>query len=564
MSAKFCMNCGTNLPPEAKFCCACGAPQAPVLQPDPTPPPVSAPPSPTSAPDGFVYVGDPLPKDEFKPFAPAAAPEQKKPSDKRSAIKLVKNALLLALAFVMLIMAFLPVVGFDIEELLETAGFDDVLDYIDDPDDIELRISPIKAWLLSLDALKELDEEDLLESTLTEDLEDLMNDLPDELDSKEEEITDEGIEIFNRILWIQLRLSLQGEDADLSPALAAFWVLSTVYILLAVTLFILSLLNLLSHFAPSLDHPLLSKALTTVFTLMPVVTVALLYAAISFTGTQGIFIGGGPIVILILSAVAVGMLIAHSIAFEEHQAKLRPIARIIACVLALTVVLLCFAPLVTTVISTEFRNASAKRTASIRLNSSFFNELSVSGSEKEAFDALEGSTKNQTKARLEELFSVFKIYTRKQVANGAANAEIVQMNKSLMASEGLHKLLFVFRAIPLLNLFVLLFAGFILQQSLYYLVHRSYATVCVAISRWLVVLMAVLSLALVITFVVLSSYFIDKYAPKGYEINIAAGIIALTVFSIALACVPSSVKREKRINAVRPLQLPNSYYSDRY
>lgn len=533
MATKFCINCGNGLPAEAKFCSACGAPQA-----EQEAAPVQA----ESAAMANAPVQEAVAAPVYAaPVSAPAAPKKKKKmcKEKKSwIIKLIRNSLITAISLVMLIMAFLPIVSFDVKDSLDAVGMDSLLSKIDNDDEIYFNMNAFDFAAILFDTMKSYDEDDLYDSNLKDKLSDVMDELEDEIDYDDEEISDKGIRLLDKAFTLTLRYLCQSEEVSVTPAIVVLPVMAIVYILVALAAFVLSVLNLLSCFAfgKKFADNRIFKALVSLIAIVPVVVYALFYVSTACFSPVGM--SGALVTMLVMSVVAIALLIVYSIIFEKHEAKLKPVARIVACAVAALVIGLTFAPFANSNIKSEFKNTSSKKEVSISVGANDFDSFIITESMDESLESMVDMSKSETKNELESAFDYFSYFTTKQIKNGMADSVNLQLIMMLFATEGAYVILPIFTALPILNLLVLIFAGLILWQNIKYFILREYSKKVVKTSKILAAVFAAIALALVVVFVAMLAYFTSEYGPKNYSVSVGAGFIVMLVSVIAMVCCP--------------------------
>ena len=242
--SKFCIHCGTQLVDEARFCSNCGKPQqsaeidsadvckgtpACIVEEATAEVPTATQEAPACAVEEEVSEIPTVMQKEQDSFDTVS-----KPKKKLSVPILIRNAVLLAVAVIMFAFSFAPIY----EE--EAYG-----------DELYMEVSPVNLITFMFDSFKTEDDDDLMDSPLYDEIEELSEKIQDEYDEDTEELTPRGKRLRSKCLILMYRLVLQSEEyptgiSEILPAVVSF-----IYMLLTLALLVFATLNFISSFMSS-------------------------------------------------------------------------------------------------------------------------------------------------------------------------------------------------------------------------------------------------------------------------------------------------------------------------
>ena len=225
MDTKFCCDCGTKIPATAKFCSACGERQFSIDE--------------SSGKHACVTVDK-----DYAPAKRAKVKKERKPSkfNKKGLIPLIRNSVLLVVAVLMLVMAFMPVTKISVSDAIGIVN--------DDVPELELNITPIRAISIMLSSFKSESMEDV-----EDEIYDLLGDIEEEYEDEFDELDSEGwddlnssekktiINILDTLFYRMFKLGVSVEDMSIAPQLYIAGALSLAYICAAIALLVVAILN---------------------------------------------------------------------------------------------------------------------------------------------------------------------------------------------------------------------------------------------------------------------------------------------------------------------------------
>lgn len=475
-----------------------------------------------------------------------AVSKPKKLIDKNFIITLIRNSILLIVAITVFALSFAPVFSLKMQNKIS----DDytVIDF-----DYKVNFSAIDGMVFMFDSFRSLDEEDITDSKLFEDLEELGEEfLGEDLD--------DSSGILAKCAKISYRLYLQSEECNTNLAIVLTAVISLLYVLFALAFLSVSIFNFIATFGKfTSKKDKISRATITMLAAVPslafivynsffvFIKIPNVFNIINFFGKSSVkyAMGSGTIATLIISSTAIAAITVLAFISRLHKTKSNIIKRAISATLALLVICMCFAPIATTSIRTVFEGKDKKSTANITLYSSTFANYFLSESEKEILEDKLDSLYyiDDYEEMFEEEFSLFSQYRVKDVKKGYADAE--NNNFHLLLNSVGSTYLIIPDFIALVSIFFLIIsitAGMVLQQNLIYFMSGKYSKIQLKTGKIVSLVFACIALAAVIAFVIMVCAFADFYSIRGYSLSIGAGIILLAIFAIANCCIPSKIK----------------------
>jgi len=220
--APVCKACGETLSETEKFCHNCGA----RVQPDKV---------------------EEQPREEIAiPAAPKAveAPVSPKKAKKPVTVSLIiKKSVALLLSILLMVFAFLPTltISFDPEDLYSG---------LDLGDNVYVDLTAIDAIILYSDSLQSLDYEELYDSDLGEEYDDIIDDLSqfvqveEDLESLDKEDKKDVAELLSKLYYVALRMQAQNEEFDAPSSALVSVIVAVVLFAACLAFFILATLDL--------------------------------------------------------------------------------------------------------------------------------------------------------------------------------------------------------------------------------------------------------------------------------------------------------------------------------
>ena len=395
-----CPNCSAELTEGAKFCTACGASISAQEAADATN-------APEATKESAVKK-----LSSFKDKVAKKIGDSGIISKAKSNPNLVRDAAVLLLALVMLICAFMPIVRFDQE--IELGKIEDTISF---------KISPFTSVGFLFDAMKDQTGKEISKSALYDRYEDKLEILED-ISSKAKKLTAKERNALNDILLITAKMTLRSEDTHATFSLLVSALVSLAYILLALGLFAVSVLNILSHFGGKKSlYPLALKLLAAVpFTaLIAYFTVKMPLSGLA-TGDMKVKMGGS-LALVILSLIGIIALVAYNVFTGKIKLDIKAFAyRALTVVLAIVTVCMVSAPALGATVKAEF-GGKKKQEAKVALDATAFLELETSKDEMKTIEKYLGKEKAHKDA-LTAKFASFAFYTTKQVGKGEMDSTV--------------------------------------------------------------------------------------------------------------------------------------------
>ena len=510
MSYKYCIFCGAPIAKEAVFCAECGKRQiavdeAPVEQ--------------------SQNIHTEAPTSYQAPHTEAPKPKRKLASFPLA--KVIRNSVLLLVSLIMLVRAFCPLFTYNQELLYQ---------------EVEVGYSASDGIILLFDSFANLDEEEIKETDLHERYKELYSKNFWKIFRSEEELTDSEEKTMRQLVLLAKRLDVKADTFAPTASFYAFTILSLVYILNAIALFAFALFNLLASLGRlgNSEKPML-KWTVRALSLTPVTMIATYYC-LHFSQRASYDLSDNAINILALSLTAIiSMLIIRIVLIKDSKVH-TPIARSIASTLAVVVILLSFAPIFTSAVTTLFDESSKESTATIYVKPNHFESYVFDDETRETLEEMYDTyTTEQKKSELSSWFDRFDNNTKKDVENGAAD----NINDTILVY--LWGMKIPIETIELLPLISLLFIGaligatLILWQNLSYFANNQYSTKIVILGKILSATFATLALTVSCIYLFVVQSLQDTYLPAGYDISISGGVIFLALFAFGSIFCPHNV-----------------------
>ncbi|MBQ9744812.1 MAG: hypothetical protein IJW19_06790 [Clostridia bacterium] len=553
MNTKNCTSCGAVVPANALFCTSCGAkinasavasaPQT--VQQNVAPQPVAPvqPAAPVQQPNPVYAAQRPMYNPQAVRPQPPKAPSK---LTKTGLITLIRNCAVMLMALLMVIFAFMPVTTLSVGE-----------EIIDDGPNLSVDISPIRGASLFLASIKSMDEDDVEDEykDIMDELEDKYEDSLDEFydaDEWDDLKSNEQSDILNyadEMCYQEIRLMLSLEDASVPPQVFFAGIASIVYIALAIALLIVAAFNTFATFN-LIKSPKgsLWKWTIKLITLVPAMLLLLnylysiTYASVGdedFTASMSVT----AIATLVCGFIAIAGSAVLRLIFTNQRSISTLVKRGVALVIAIVVIALAGAPIISTTAKIEPDGMSKKKEFAFSVAADIF--VGVGYYDEDTWDNIdnyyEDPTTSDKKDMFEDRFDDFEWYSKKEIENGEAD----HINKSLVMMlyfMDLGESMIVAPYIMLLQLVAVLGAVFVMWQMLQYFAYGSYSRGFTLAGKLLGLIAGVLYTIIIAVFVLFAMLAADVYAPSAFTLTIGLGLLAFGIFSIALLAMPLSPK----------------------
>ncbi len=546
---RFCSSCGTPLTEGVLFCSHCGKKietQAPA-------PLVGEAPAAES-----LDVGQAV-ENIVQPIAtPAVKKPKKKPQVKKIA-KIVRASILVALSLLMCIFAFLPIFTYeiDLEDLLGSFGGNASID-----EDLEWKVTPIDTIVFLTDSFHSETEEELEDSELYEDMEETEEALTEWISDYNEDdgIDREGHRLFRKLTYYSFRLILRSEESAFSVDLLVCAILSLIYVLLGIALFVFSVLRLLGTVLPVRlgFEKTLRRLLCAVMPVVLLHRVVLNVLFDDYVMENYVQTGSGfAYAVLALSLVGVLILMLEKLIFEGKRPKLSHVIKAsVSFVLIIIAVCVSFAPIFTGAVNVEFSNKTKKTELKKGLPLGYLSTLNIvseiDGEESEDLEYYEtwfDSGKTAMKEELSEQLSEFEDYTTGSFKRGEANEHHVSFLTKLAMSGGSPAAIRAFSFVTLLYYLAIAALGVLLWRDLLFFATLDGAKHTALLEKIFAGIFSVAGLVLVIVFICIVQNRISYFRLGSmYGFGIGAGAVSFVVFSIlAVACPTARAKKAKTL-----------------
>ena len=297
---------------------------------------------------------------------------------------LIKPGIALIVSLLLLIMAFCPIIKYEQVNVYKDYEF-----YGDDDPDIEvfktsMGISAAKYIGLFFDTLQSKSDKELKKSDLYDEMEDLEEEAWDEMeDLDDDENSTKAIEKLQlKYLYLTYRLSLQSKGISVNLVDILTLIFSIAYIVLAIALFALALLEILykvlGDMLPIKAFCGKSKLMTTIICVLPAI-VLLLYVLLFFgksinsmalfSGTYyPVSIAGCAVFTLILSFACIIASMVLRVKAGEFALDKVARRRIVSAILAVIILCSICAPMFKLKLDGDFTYSGKNEKAGIKLD----------------------------------------------------------------------------------------------------------------------------------------------------------------------------------------------------
>jgi len=495
MSPKACLECGAELPLGAAFCSSCGAR---VLK---------------------------------KAKSSVRSSKKEKSSLKRITL-IVKKSVLLAAAFMMFILSFLPImnanirIGNDIEHTVGFSAIDTVVFLVNSGESIPL--------------------DELTDNDLYEDIIDIAKEYA------EDWADNEKLNHFESFVKKSVCFAVSVENFDVTIPQIVCTVLCFAYVIATLIMLVFAALDFVSVFIGSFPRftTVTVILMSAVLSFIPIVYFGYILAyhdVIMALGTgfgivtlesPDIYISVAVIVSMIVAFIALTCISVDRFFISGAKLKVKIgeiFKRTLAIVFSLTMLIMIFAPVITTSAKTSFSGTDGEKRAESNITAPFLSGLELSDEDKEELD----DTKKTEKYELiDTLFSAFSSYTKRDYTTGKAYAVNATLLTSLILAFGGYEYSSLIALSGIAILLVGIMAALILWQNLVAVaLGKSPLSGITVTAKILGVLFAALAVGVIIGICFVANYNAEN-ADINYTVSIAIGAILMLVASVATACVP--------------------------
>lgn len=523
-TAAFCAKCGARRMGNAVFCHACGTKYDDI----------SASPAPSAAPAPAAAS-----KTIYK--APQLAPKKAR---KHTVSEWIRSFVLLFVALTLAVFAFCP-----IAKITYSASTADML--------ADIRISPVENIVYFFDALKSEDEDDLEDSDLYDEHDDILDDI---LEHDDDDIPEDLIEDF---IKTAIRLGLQHEDLHATTALTLSALLSLIYLLLCIALAVMAILNLVFFLVGKKGGVSLFRASVLLLALIPALIPVLLFATTASVSSAvtvlgyGFGLSFGGVVGLIVSILAILFVIISSYIFNKRSVRLAALLLRVFCVLLIAAAMISvYLPVMELNLDVIPMNKTEEREAIMKFPLAVFSSFSLG---EEEFEQYEDFKDFETADYIQVCRDAFSVYKIVQIESGEADALGQQILEALSFGCGEDEIAPWFTQYVTLATLTLVLLALLLWQALYALCFdRARAWITVP-CRILAPLFAFALLALCGLFVFMINENIAQLDLKRDMIcNISIAPILLAAFSLVACCLPFLAGKKEETEATSVAVIGNA------
>lgn len=540
---KFCINCGSQLTDEALFCSACGTKQeTPEVAPYDSTKTATAP-----------SVSEEICVDEREAPRADVAPESvAKAKRKLPVFSIIRNSVILLVAFVLLIGSFMPISRISAEDYN--------LFSVDETENVDFGVTTIQQVILIFDSFKELEDDEIMDSKIYEKIEDLTDDLEDLDEDDLDDLSSSDRKKFDKLFFNMLRLMMQSEDVSAQNCLVVSAAFGILYIAFAIAFFVVALLNLLSILGiTNGNREGLHKKSLVLLTLAPAMLLITYYANYMFTTGK---LSAISIWTIVLSALAIALTTALRYIFKKKDETSVIVTRGIAIGLAIIVFCLAFAPVISVGFKTELETGKVSK-IELSHNAPFFTEFDLPELSLDEVDDLRDTSKQYKKNYFENLFSSFERFSKKEATGGTGEAINATILVTLLGSKSEDLMLDAMSLGYIPFIIMAIGALIILWQNLYFLATGKYSKKLIVTGKIISAAFAIVALAFVVVFVIIITPYIDDYLIKSYDLGISAGVVFMAIFALGSLFCPSRTtpreKKEKIVTDKGPVEIPEQF-----
>ena len=330
---------------------------------------------------------------------------------------IVRNSLLLAVALVLLVTAFTPILRIDFGELDRSL------------DGYYYNVSPVETVVIFANSLYNLTDEELEDTRIYDRLQDVVESLGDALDEESfEDLSREEQRDAKTLIRLTVRAAMRHEDSVSVPSVLLAALLSVAYIALAILAFIFAVINFVSCLTGGAGRFSLAATLSVFAAmLLPVLHygICTMFAGssadISFT-EEMYRVGGGVVISLIAIGIFVAYCIVERILLARHTISIRRyVVNAVVVLLCIVMLILVAAPVVGITAETEISGKDNKWDVKVNLGASFYKNFELTEeSIEEIYDSM-GGTSVAKESYVSGLVSRFGLYTSSEIRRGKAD-----------------------------------------------------------------------------------------------------------------------------------------------
>lgn len=455
----------------------------------------------------------------------------------------IRNGVLLLLAILMTVFAFLPV--FKYEYTLGSGK---------DAEELSISFSAVNAVTFLLDSFND-DNEDIYDSYLElqdkmqEEIKEAADDLDEGDDDYEEKLEELQIKFTKKyvseITVLEIRAALATEEYTtkikdfVGGAAAILYIIAAVgFLAFAALNFVFAILGKKSFF----------KVGVTLMCLLASIAPAVSYAVGVMVGVSG-SLGLGASLIMILAFVGVAALLGERFIIDRCGVNVRSIlVRAISAALVAVMLILSSSAIATVNVekATYTKGENTKKMdVSIGLGADEFNQLfDLTEDEIEAYPKkITTKVAKQLLSGVEEAAKgAFTYYTKAQIEDGEADYAIYDITELLVVVSAGTDMASILALAPFVTFLMTLAAGLILWQTLLAIANGEVKKKTMNLARILNVIMAAASVTFAVMFMLFAKSSIDLVKAKDLSAGLGTGIIFYTVFAIAHLFVPFGKK----------------------
>ena len=525
---KFCTQCGEMLPSGARFCPSCGS----------------------RVGDAAVENASTLPtgNEDTVAYEPLPRVKRERRFKKGFITDLISRSLILALALLMVILAFCPLVSTSYKDVIGTS--------MGKLGDVRIKMNAFQLLTISIDSLYSETEEDIRDSRLYEKYEECQEELSAELSYLQDidDLTAKQKRLISRYSFLSMRIAARQDTSSFSLMLLIGALVGLLYLAFSISFFVIALLALLSLF--NIKGHSFKKATNALYRMLTFVPLATLFTATALTiGMENAMRATASLILpLILSLVLFLYLFITRIIFERVRYKVSVyVKRGISIVLCLLVVILSLTPLMASKI-----DKSSGRDLSVPIYASTLGSFLFSSSDFEELDDIKDMDFEETQDALLGVTDEFAYMKSSMEDTALAMAPNVQMLSYILAALGVHQFAFLFTLLPILTLLIVALALCILQSHLAFFLLDKKSKKGITLSKRLMAAFLPIAFLITLAFLLITSITVRHYLEEGYRITIHAGAIFFWLFTIGLIAAPADNRRTSALSTPLPTSLPTA------
>ena len=506
----FCTKCGTRLSREFSFCYNCGAKvQRDIIvetkvESTPETKLESTPETKAEIPSLELFEEHPVVKN-------------KKP--RGFILNIIKKSLILAIAILMIVAVFLPVVRYETEYL--------------DEYDVSMKFTAIDGIHLLVNSFGSLDEEDMRDE---------IEEISDEIEEYTRDWTNgEELEKLSSYIKKLFKLYLRSENISTPWELVFIGVFSLAQIILALLLLAFAALSFAALFTNKIKD--FSKA--------SFIILGINAALLAANGFAYYLSFGGKYTPAKLTAIQICVLIFAFFIFlaftlirflvNKNKASVGEIVkRSLGAVFAVVLLFSCFAPVVSTEVKTKFANSNQEKRLTSKIDTSLFTEFWLDEQTKEQLD---DSDEKSIDAQIMSNYSRLEDYTKKEFEKGDDDGLNKSIFAALLLNYGAYDYCGFFSFGTAAVILVFMCSVALIWKNLYELATGKRLSSGISISaKAIAIIMSALILALIIVSCVMVNYNV-KPIDIIYKARIAYGPILMMISAVAMTCVPDALRK---------------------